>query len=156
VDLHEWYKTVVTGLIFSEKYSISMILQTRQAIGTAAGETSSGQFPGAREHTFQSLVTLLRIIVPKTPQKEIEVFVKQLVDRSIALKDAMVEEQAIYRCDFFNSGTAFDSEWMKVSAGAEEKGKVKLTTFPGLRRFNVTDGKREFVSVVKAWTDLDL
>jgi hypothetical protein len=125
-------------------------------MGTAATETGSGNFPGAREHTVQSLVSSLRILVPNTPQKEIEVFARQLVERSIALKDAMVKEQAVYRCDFFNSGTAFDSEWMKVSAGAEEKGKVKLTTFPGLRRFNVTEGKREFVPVVKAWTDLEL
>jgi hypothetical protein len=138
-----------------EKYSISMILQTRQAIGTAAAETGIGHFAGARESTIQSLATFLCILLPKTSQKEVESFVKELVARSIALKDAMVKEQAIYRCDFFSSGTTFNSEWMKVATGAEEKGKVKLTTFPGLRRFNVTDGKREFVPVVKAWTDLE-
>jgi hypothetical protein len=132
-----------------------MILQTRQAIATAAAETGSGRNARAHESTVQSLTTFLRILVPKTPQREIETFAKQLVERSIALKDAMVREQAIYRCDFFNSGTPFDSEWMKVAAGAEEKGKIKLTTFPGLRRFNVTDGRREFVSIVKAWTDLE-
>ena len=114
-----------------------------------------GTLTSAHEATVQSLITFLHILVPKTSQKELETFAKKLVETSISLKDAMVKEQAIYRCNFFNNGTPFNAEWMKVATGAEEKGKVKLTTFPGLRRFNVADGRREFIPVVKVCTDLE-
>jgi hypothetical protein len=132
-----------------------MILQTRQAMATAAAETGAARVSHARESTIQSLVTFLRILLPKTREDETENFAQRLVEKAVVLKDAMVNEQAIYRSVFFSSGAGFDAEWMKVAGGAEEKGKVKLTTFPGLRRFNVADGRREFVSVVKACTDLE-
>jgi len=97
----------------------------------------------------------LRTLVPKATETDVDTFAKKLIDISISLKDAMVKEQAIYRCYFFDNGVAFDSGWMKVAPGAAEKGKVKLSTFPGLRRFNMTDGRRQFVPVVKASTDLE-
>jgi len=96
----------------------------------------------------------LRILVPKTPETDLDTFARKLIDTSILLKDAMVKEQAIYRCYFFDNGVPFDSEWMKVAPGAAEKGKVRLSAFPGLRRFIMIDGRREFVPVVKAWTEL--
>jgi hypothetical protein len=159
MDLLEWYLLYIflTLLIFgTESYTFSAILQTRQAIGTAAGETSQRDINAARESTVQSLVKFLCILLPKTSKKENDTFARKLVETSISLKDAMVKEQAIYRCYFFNSGTPFDSEWMKVAPGVEENGKVKLSTFPGLQRFNITESQRGFIPVVKASTDLEV
>ena len=67
----------------------------------------------------------------------------------------MTEEQAIYRCYFLDNGQRFDKDWMEIAAGENPVGNVSMCTFPGLRRFTMHNGKKEFLAVVKATTKLE-
>ena len=67
----------------------------------------------------------------------------------------MTEEQAIYRCYFCDNGGPYDKDWMEIASGENPVGKMSMCTFPGLRRFTMHNGKKEFVPVVKATTKLE-
>lgn len=67
----------------------------------------------------------------------------------------MTEEQAVYRCYFRDQGQRYDNDWMEVATGEKPDGKVAMCTFPGLRRFTLKNGEKQFVIVVKATVKLD-
>jgi hypothetical protein len=94
-------------------------------------------------------------LLPNVHEDKIQTFVAKTVDRAIALRIAMTDEQAIYRCFFLHSGEGFDDEWMEVVSGEHAVGKVSMCTFPGLRRFVMRNGRNKFVVVVKAATKLE-
>ena len=78
-----------------------------------------------------------------------------LMDKSIALRTAMTEEQAIYRCYFYDHGESFDGEWVEIASGEKPVGKITMCTFPGLRRLTMNEGKKQFMPIVKATAKLD-
>lgn len=72
----------------------------------------------------------------------------------------MTEEQAIYRCDFFDGGDDFDDAWMESdpndsparirSSGRSSARNVSLCGFPCLRRFTTDMVERQWIQIVKA------
>lgn len=109
----------------------------------------------ARESAINPLILLLQLLLPNVTDEKIKNFAVQTVDKSISLRRAMTEEQAIYRFYFCDNDEEFDNDWMEVGTGETPMGKVVMCTFPGIRRFTVADQKRTFVAVVKAMTKLD-
>ena len=104
---------------------------------------------------IETLVFFLRLLLFDTPGDRILKFSEKVLDKSISLKTAMTEEQAIYRCYFKDGGDDFDSDWMEVASGEIPRGVVSMCTFPGMRRFTTRNGIKEFVAVVKATAKLD-
>jgi hypothetical protein len=130
-------------------------LRIRQATGRAATEAQGNDVEAARASAINPLILLLRLLLPNTSSEKIQNFAVQIVDKAISLRREMTEEQAIYRFDFCDNGDEFDDNWMEVSTGETPMGKVIMCTFPGIRRFTVSDQKRKFVVVVKTMTKLD-
>jgi hypothetical protein len=63
----------------------------------------------------------------------------------------MTEEQAIYRCHFFESGDDFEDAWMETTDSSERSdSKVSMCTFPCLRRFTTDMTQRQWIPIVKA------
>src|SRR5271154_2949643 len=97
-----------------EKYSLTKILTIRQAIGQAVVTLQKNAIPSMRSSAINSLIRLLQVLLSNTPNEKIQVFAVKVMDKSISLKTAMTEEQAIYRCDFFESGDDFEDAWMEI------------------------------------------
>ena len=142
-------------LICLENYSLTKTLTIRQAIGRATINAQAKHVAAFRSSVIQTLVHLLQLLLPTTPPETIHNFVTKVVDKSISLRTAMTEEQAVYRCYFSDHGERYDDNWMEVASGENPVGKVTMCTFPGLRRFTLKNGKKEFVTVVKATVKLD-
>jgi hypothetical protein len=130
-------------------------LTLRQAIGSATISAQAKTVAASRSTVIQTLVPLLQLLLPITQADTIQSFITKVVDKSIALRKAMTEEQAVYRCYFSDGNEDFDNDWMEIASGEKPVGKVTMCTFPGLRRFTVNNRKREFIAVVKAKTKLD-
>lgn len=109
----------------------------------------------ARTSGIQSLILLMQLLLPNTPGEKIQNVAAKTIDKSISLRRAMTEEQAIYRCYLCDNGEEFDSDWMEVATGEAPMGKIAMCTFLGLRRFTLKNRKREFIAVVKAMTKLE-
>ena len=63
----------------------------------------------------------------------------------------MTEEQAIYRCDFFEGGDDFDAAWMECDPMNDKSArKVSMCGFPCLRRFTTDMVERQWIPIVKA------
>jgi hypothetical protein len=95
----------------------------------------------------------MRLLQPLSPDPNPEAtleFTTRLVDKAIALRTLMSEEQAIYRCYFVESGNRVDPQWIELAYGDKPNSTVIMCTYPGLRRFSMHDGKREFIPIVKA------
>lgn len=132
-------------------YPLSKVLTVRQAIGRATlGLVSNETAVSARDAIIRALKGILELLSSKPDSSKIEKFVTKVVDKTVALRTMMAQEQAIYQCYFVDSGESFDGGWVGLDYGDEPKSKVVMCTFPGLRRFTVRDGKREFIAVVKA------
>ena len=78
----------------------------------------------------------------------------KFVTKSIAVKQAMTQEQAVYRCYWVNYGDKFDTDLIDVSG--DTTGPVDLCTFPGLERVIKKDGVTSVIPVVKAWAVLQI
>lgn len=133
----------------------SKILLIRQAIGQAVLQSKERQTDTYRQWTVQNLLIVLQKLLPETPVNRIEEFVEKVVDKAITLKDAMTEEQAVYRCFFVAYGTNFDESIIQIAHGEETNGKVLMCTFPGLGRLIIQDQKKMFITVVKACAKLE-
>lgn len=138
-----------------ENYSFTKILTLRQALGRATISAQAKDVAGLRSSVIKTLVLVLRVLLPTTPAETIQNFATKVVDKSISLRKAMTEEQAVYRCYFFDNGERFDDDWMEIATGEKPVGKVTMCTFPGLRRFTLNKGQKEFVAVVKATIKLE-
>lgn len=104
----------------------------------------------ARHGVINTLIQVLEPLLPNVETQKLRSFANGVLDESISLKAAMVEEQAIYRSYFSVSGAQFDAEWMEIPEGEHPSGRVAMCMFPGLRRFTTKDGSREFIPVVKS------
>lgn len=99
-----------------------------------------------------ALAKLLLPLIPKTSESEIIKAAIKFVTKSIEVKRAMTQEQAIYRCYWVKFGDKFDTDSIDVSG--DGTGSVYLCTFPGLERVIKTDGVTSVIRVVKAWAVL--
>lgn len=107
-----------------------------------------------RQETYKlNLTHILSRLLPRSNPEDIEAAVSKWIDKAVTLRNAMTEEQAIYRCFIPDTGDQFSDEVME---GAEENpaGQVLLCTFPGLDRLILKDGEKVSVAVVKASVEL--
>src|SRR5271170_5732700 len=107
-----------------------------------------------RNHIVHICCTTLRRLLPFTPDEKLTTFARKIFDKAISLKDAMTQEQAIYRSSMAWSGNRFEERWQKVEEGESVHGMVLMCTHPSLERVNLQDGGSR-VSVVKASVKLD-
>lgn len=95
------------------------------------------------------------MLLPDAGNEKIRSFAIKVMDKSISLKTAMTEEQAIYRSDFFDSGEDFDETWMEIDANDNSNNTVAMCTFPCLRRFTTDQVERQWIPIVKATAKLN-
>ena len=137
-----------------ENYPFTKILTVRQAIGRAIVNVPAKDKAYFHSHTVDTLVILLQQLLPNIGVEKIRGFATKLMDKSVSLRAAMTEEQAIYRCYFVDSGQEFKNDWMEIASGETPGKMVTMCTFPGLRRLTTKNGGKEFITVVKATTKL--
>jgi hypothetical protein len=128
----------------------------RQAIGRATLSAEKKEVKPRREIIINDLYSLMGKLFPASPEAKVRAFVTKVVDKTISLRNAMSEEQSIYRCFLPDNGDTFDDSIFQVETGEKAKGNILLCMFPGLRRLNIgLDQKKGFVIVVKAIVKLE-
>jgi hypothetical protein len=132
------------------------ILTIRQALGRAALHSQILRPETLkRQETYKiNLTHILSHLLPKSNPQDIEAAVSKWIEKAIALRNAMTEEQAIYRCFIPDIGEPYTEEVMEV-ADEQPAGRVLLCSFPGLDRLILKDGKKVSVPVVKASVELE-
>lgn len=77
----------------------------------------------------ERLKRILQLFLPKTSDQDIDKGAAKFVNKAIALKRDVTEEQALYQFYWINSGDNFDWKSMEMAAN-EGKGLVALCAFP--------------------------
>jgi hypothetical protein len=98
---------------------------------------------------IDQMAGILRLFLPKTSEEDLLKGITKVVTKAIALKNNMMEEQALYDCYWIKGGQNFDPNIMDL-AGHEDNEPIALCTFPGLARIIVDQGKKVAIHVVKA------
>ena len=133
---------------------MTTILTIRQAIGQSVVNLQANAIDTFRTPAINMIIRLLQILLPGTPAERIQAFGVRVIDKSISLKTAMTEEQAIYRCDFFDSGDNFQAA--EIDPSDNPASKISTCSFPCLRRFTTTDMfERQWIPIVKATVKLN-
>jgi len=120
----------------------------RQSIGLGATDYAQQHVPECRTSANSELVQILHPLIPKSSENEIIKSVDKFVKKSIAVKSAMCQEQAFYRCSWARNGDVVDPRYVETIE--EETGHVFFCVFPGLERIIKKDGAELVVVVVKA------
>src|SRR5436190_22924696 len=72
------------------------------------------------------LSIVLHLLLPKASEGDILKAASKFITKAIALKTAMIKEQAVYQCYWAYSGDQFDIDAMDIAD--EERGPVYLCT----------------------------
>jgi hypothetical protein len=120
----------------------------RQSIGLGTLDYVEQHIQEYATNINTALAKLLLPLIPKTSESEIIKAVVKFVTKSIEVKRAMTQEQAVYRCYWVKFDDKFDKDLIDVSG--DGTGSVYLCTFPGLERVIKTDGVTSVIRVVKA------
>jgi len=101
-------------------------------------------------HDIQDqLVTILGQFLPAAPADAHASFAKKAFDQALSLKKAMMEEQALFRVYWIDCDAEFDDHLVEL-VDEYTTSKVMICTFPGLARFDKSDGEEAEHIVVKA------
>src|SRR5271168_3384373 len=122
----------------------SNVLMIHQSIGRSLLRTQENP-----ENSYHDLLTILGQFLPAAPTDACTSFVKKVLDQAISLKKAMMEEQALFRVYWVECDGEFDDHLVEV-VDDYTNGKVMICTFPGLARFDKSDGEDTEHIVVKA------
>jgi hypothetical protein len=124
-------------------HNYDKILMIRQAIGRGALKAGNQKADSHPSHKKHSLVAIFCRVFPELPPKNLEDALTNFIDKAIALKSEMTEEQAVIRCFMVQKGQSVTEDL--VNTGELEEvttGKVLMCTFPGLEKVYVDeDGK---------------
>lgn len=112
----------------------SKILMVRQALARSILEVHHDDKERARANCAAMFVKLQRALLPQSPENAIQDFVTHILDKAIALRNALTMEQAIFRCYFVGVGESYDDSSCQTGFDEEPVGKVFMCLFPGLRR----------------------
>lgn len=127
------------------------ILMVRQCIGRATLNSQKGEAEACREVLISNISYILRVLFPISSPEKVRAFATKVADKSISLRNAMTEEQAVYRCRFVNNEDSFDRSIAKAINDEKSMGTVMICLFPGLCRLRIGDNfKKEFITVVHA------
>lgn len=130
---------------------MAKILSIRQAIGRALLPTLEVQKVRTykTKRVVEPLCEVLSLLLPTAPQLRSDV--ERFTNRAIDLKNAMTEEQALFK---WFASTELDGEELEDNCFnvVEEGwyGSELMCTFPGFGRDLKTDGTKRFVCVVQA------
>jgi hypothetical protein len=135
---------------------LGKVLMIRQSIGQATLIGQKEPSISRRTTLIENLHTLVSKLLPATPSDRIQTFITKTVDKTIALRNAMTGEQAVYRCFFCYRGDRYEEMLEQLASGEKPTGNVLFCTFPGLNRLTIReDMKKEFLNVVKASVKLE-
>jgi len=134
-------------LLLRESQS-TKVLMIRQSIGQGAAGYVQQHLTDYERNVYTNLAHVLRQLLPKSSEDDLQKAVTKFVTKAIALKTALTEEQAMYRCYWATGGDRFDPESVEISDG--EKGPVCLCTFPGLARMIQRNMGKSVVYTFKA------
>ena len=128
----------------------------RQSIGQATLIGQKEPSTSRRAAIIENLHILVSTLLPTTPPDRILTFLTKTVDKTIALRNAMTGEQAVYTCYFCERGDRYEEKFFQISSGEKPTGNVLFCTFPGLNRLTIReDMKKEFLNVVKGSVKLE-
>ena len=122
----------------------------RQALGVSAQRYLRVQKSDntRQSHVTKELSGILKFLLPKLHDDKIDRAAAKFVSKTMELKSALTEEQAVYQCYWVHHGEHLDDETLEFSVG--ETGPVYLCIFPGLVR-TMKEGKNNLqFQVVKA------
>lgn len=124
-------------------HNYDKILMIRQAIGRGALKAGNQKADSHPSHKKDSLAAIFCRVFPELPPKDLEDALTNFVDKAIALKSEMTEEQAIIRCFMVHRGQSVAEDLVTTGELDEATtGKVLMCTFPGLEKVYVDeDGK---------------
>lgn len=128
----------------------------RQSIGQATLIGQKEPSTTRRTTLIENLHSLVSTLLPATSPDKILTFITKIVDKTIALRNAMTGEQAVYMCYFCETGDRYEEKFFQISSGDKPTGNVLFCTFPGLNRLTIReDMKKEFLNVVKGSVKLE-
>jgi len=134
------------GDMIAQEQQFRKMIRTRQALCRAAKRYADASNPDCQMKLIANLEKLFRILLPASPESEIQKGASKFVNKAITLKFATMEETAVYRCLWVDCGTQFDRN--SSEAEGEERGPVFLCTSPGLMR--LSDEGAGIIYAVKA------
>jgi hypothetical protein len=128
----------------------------RQSVGRATLRAIKPDAEACKERLIKDLCRVLQTLLPVSFEDRIQAFVSKIVETTVALRDCMTQEQAIFRCFFLSKGDTFDEDVARIASGEEATGKIKMCVFPGLKRLTTrTNNQKQFVTIVKATVNLE-
>lgn len=128
-------EVTLVGLDFSN------ILMIRQALAQSILNGRHIDRETKRASYIAMFAKLQRALLPQSHEDEIQEFVTDILDKSIALRDALTMEQAIFRGYFVGDGESYDDSSCEICFGEEPVGKVFMCLFPGLQRRHIDNQK---------------
>jgi len=139
---------------------IANTLMIHQALGRAVLQSHQDQAEADLKRHKAELLALMSVLAPSSEMKYLDGFSQKVIKKAVALKKAMIEEQALYHCFWVDSGTQYDKDRIEIEmhpAGGKATGASQvLCVFPGLERRMKKDYRQapESIVVVKAraWT----
>jgi hypothetical protein len=150
VDVH--ISTLIAGFQFNK------LLVIRQAIGRGlTAPNSLIKVKEAKDHCAQGLAEILSFLLPKSSPTDLRNGATKFLEKAVALRKMMTEEQAIYRCFMFNRGDEFVESQMDVEPERQGSGKMLFCTFPGLHRVYQKEETKENLTrvIAKASGEID-
>src|SRR6266513_1253730 len=105
-----------------EQYSKTLMFH--QSLGLGALSYVQGNHPNYEQTIVSQLVAVLPYLLPNTSQEDIQRVVRKFIGKALALKAAMIKEQAVYRCFIANGEDRFDPESMEIKE--DDTGQVYL------------------------------
>jgi hypothetical protein len=96
------------------------------------------------------LVKALCLLLPRSAPQEIQVFVEEIIDKAIKLKNEMAEEPALYRVFLIAPGQPYRPsimETFQVKSSYNDGSKVLMCTIPGVNQLR---GDKSWVTILKA------
>jgi hypothetical protein len=127
-------------------------LMIHQALGRAVLQYTQDQAETEIANITTGFVQLMKLLAPNSDGKSLNAFAEKVVKKGVALKRAMVEEQALYYLYWVDFDAEFEELTIELEGDSDSPGNILFCTFPGLERMAKEDYVQaaEAVIVVKA------
>lgn len=140
-------------------HDYNRLLLIRQAIARGVlAQTPSDAIAKDRTKAISTFSDFFHMLLPKSRPADLLDGVTKVMDKALALKMAMTDEQGVYRCFLIRSGNPQYS-LLEVDVGEDTHvgGTLLMCTSAGLKRYIVNDEMNmEVTTVVKATGELDV
>lgn len=126
----------------------------RQATARGVLESWKEKCAPKQQQCIDNLKDLINKLLPSSKPKHVNPGVTKFVEKAIELKNAMTEEQAVYRFYLIDFGQPVNDSILNIEDEGCVDGNMLMCTFPGLQRFVINEGVKEKLTVVKASGEL--